>query len=107
MAETTRWETMVNPAARTKGDPKYQVREPDGWPVALVWRERDLALVAAAPDLLDACRALDELDCCLGYVFPGSDWPKLWAALDAARAAIAKATRPVTPTNPVERRAER
>jgi hypothetical protein len=54
----TRWEAMKNPAARTKGDPKYQVREPDGWPVALVWQERDLSLVAAAPDLLAACRAL-------------------------------------------------
>jgi len=69
--------------------------------------EADARLMSAAPDLLDACRALDELDCCLGYVFPGGDWPKLWAALDAARAAIAKATRPVTPTNPVERRAGR
>lgn len=56
----TRWEAMKNPAARTKGDPKYQVREPDGWPVALVWQERDLSLVAAAPDLLAACRALVE-----------------------------------------------
>lgn len=62
MSETTRWEAMENPAARTKGDPKYQVREPDGWPVALVWRERDLSLVAAAPGLLDACRrAIDEI----------------------------------------------
>lgn len=59
----TRWEAMKNPAARTKGDPKYQVREPDGWPVALVWQERDLPLVAAAPELLEALLRLLDDEC--------------------------------------------
>ena len=81
----TRWEAMKNPAARTKGDPKYQVREPDGWPVALVWQERDLSLVAAAPDLLAACRALVE-------TFELADMGDGKRALLAGLAAIAKAT---------------
>jgi hypothetical protein len=86
----TRWEAMKNPAARTKGDPKYQVREPDGWPVALVWQERDLSLVAAAPDLLTALRAVmswvENWDCPFKE---DDDWP---LTRDQVAAAIAKAT---------------
>ena len=86
----TRWEVMKNPAARTKGDPKYQVREPDGWPVALVWQERDLSLVAAAPDLLTALRAVmswvENWDCPFKE---DDDWP---LTRDQVAAAIAKAT---------------
>jgi hypothetical protein len=81
---------MKNPAARTKGDPKYQVREPDGWPVALVWQERDLSLVAAAPDLLTALRAVmswvENWDCPFKE---DDDWP---LTRDQVAAAIAKAT---------------
>lgn len=90
----TRWEAMKNPAARTKGDPKYQVREPDGWPVALVWQERDLSLVAAAPDLLAACRALVEtLELAdLGDEPEDSEYGDGKRALLAGLAAIAKAT---------------
>jgi hypothetical protein len=48
-------------------------------------------LIASAPDLLAACKLLDEVDCCTGYSLPAADWPKFWAAREAARAAIAKA----------------
>jgi hypothetical protein len=48
-------------------------------------------LIAAAPDLLEASKELDGLDCCEGYTFPESDWPRLWKALGLARAAVAKA----------------
>jgi len=90
----TRWEAMKNPAARTKGDPKYQVREPDGWPVALVWQERDLSLVAAAPDLLAACRALVETFelADMGDEPEDSEYGDGKRALLAGLAAIAKAT---------------
>lgn len=90
----TRWEAMKNPAARTKGDPKYQVREPDGWPVALVWQERDLSLVAAAPELLAACRALVETFelADLGDEPEDSEYGDGKRALLAGLAAIAKAT---------------
>jgi hypothetical protein len=90
----TRWEAMKNPAARTKGDPKYQVREPDGWPVALVWQERDLSLVAAAPDLLAACRALVETFelADLGDEPEDGEYGDGKRALLAGLAAIAKAT---------------
>ena len=90
----TRWEAMKNPAARTKGDPKYQVREPDGWPVALVWQERDLSLVAAAPDLLAACRALVETFelADMGDEPEDGEYGDGKRALLAGLAAIAKAT---------------
>lgn len=90
----TRWEAMKNPAARTKGDPKYQVREPDGWPVALVWQERDLSLVAAAPDLLVACRALVETFelADMGDEPEDGEYGDGKRALLAGLAAIAKAT---------------
>lgn len=52
--------------------------------------EANAHLIAAAPDLLDACRALDALDCCEGYNLPQADYPKLWDALGKARAAINK-----------------
>lgn len=90
----TRWEAMKNPAARTKGDPQYQVREPDGWPVALVWQERNLPLVAAAPDLLAACRALVETFelADLGDEPEDGEYGDGKRALLAGLAAIAKAT---------------
>lgn len=90
----TRWEAMKNPAARTKGDPKYQVREPDGWPVALVWQERDLPLVAAAPELLAACRALVETFelADLGDEPEDGEYGDGKRALLAGLSAIAKAT---------------
>lgn len=53
--------------------------------------EANARLIAAAPDLLAACEALEQSICrfiqeCPGYVFNGDD-----LALRAARAAIAKA----------------
>jgi hypothetical protein len=51
----------------------------------------DARLIAAAPDLLAACEAIDALDCCTGYSFPDSDWPLFWEALEKARAALVKA----------------
>lgn len=42
-------------------------------------------------DLVEACAALDSLDCCDGYSFPESDWPKFWEALNLARAVLPKA----------------
>jgi hypothetical protein len=48
-------------------------------------------LAAGNAELLAACEALDRLDCCDGYSFPETDWPKLWEALSLARAALAKA----------------
>ena len=51
-------------------------------PVADVrWPERDAHLIAAAPDLYAACEAMDA-------AAKGGDWG---AAVDAARAALAKA----------------
>lgn len=51
--------------------------------------ERTLpALAAENARLRAACEALDKLDCCDGYSFPDSDWPKLWEALNLARAAL-------------------
>lgn len=44
---------------------------------------------ALAEKFLEACEAIDAIDCCEGYTFPDSDWPKLWDALSKARAAIA------------------
>lgn len=66
-------------------------------PVALVclagWdaksSARHAAMIAAAPDMLAALR------CCLGELLPfneDGDQPGIQAAIDAARAAIAKAT---------------
>lgn len=52
--------------------------------------EANARLIAASPDLLEACQALDELDCCDGYSIPDDDYPKLWAALNLAREAIKK-----------------
>jgi len=48
-------------------------------------------LIAAAPDLLEACERIAELDCTDGYTLADSEYPALWDALHVARAAIAKA----------------
>jgi hypothetical protein len=48
-------------------------------------------IAASHADLLAACEAIDALDCCTGYSFPDSDWPRFWEALEKARAALAKA----------------
>ncbi len=58
--------------------------------------EADARLLVFGADLLAACKAMDDLDCCDGYSFPAADWPKLWNALALARAAIARATAPLT-----------
>ena len=62
-------------------------------PITARQADANARLIAAAPSLLAACKLLDDLDCCTGYTFPESDWPKLWAAIEAARAAIARAER--------------
>jgi hypothetical protein len=54
--------------------------------------EANARLISAAPDLLEACRELDKLDCCTGYSLSDADYSTLWRALELARGAIAKAT---------------
>lgn len=51
-------------------------------------------LLVAAPALLAACEALDELDWCIGHELVGTNQERLDRALDLARAAIAAARPP-------------
>ena len=69
--------------------PNYFVIGPRGWkaPVrAHAFREEDAALIAAAPDLLEACRYL------MVMVESYSEGAQSENCVDRARAAIAKAT---------------
>ncbi len=55
----------------------------DGLPTAALER-------GAVAEMLAACRTLDGVDCCEGYSLGDADYPKFWAALAMARAALAK-----------------
>lgn len=69
----------------------------DGHP-DLVVSEADMALIAAAPDLLEALKAAKEVvDVAEGMTACRSDDDFIWSAQKLINAALAKATSPSTP----------
>lgn len=80
----------------TKGDNRYQseiAREGDGKTVAITYtsNDADAHLIAAAPDLLAACKALMLAEGMQSGKRDGVTMGLISSAIDAARAAIAKA----------------
>ncbi len=70
------------------------VMDANGEEVCCAANEKRGRLIAAAPDLLEACQRLDEIDCCDGYELNEAGYLILWDALNKVRAAIAKAEPP-------------